>query len=251
MALDSRNARVFFCTGVGTKKTVLDHGEKPDAILMMSGHWEENEVVLMGAEKPPMIYDYYGFPPHTYQITYPASGAPAIAQRAQQLLQQAGIQSSINTTRGFDHGLYAPMEVMYPEADMPIFQVSMLKSYDPMAHIHIGRALAPLREENIMIVGSGLSFHNLSLMDGAGRAPSAEFDAWLCEAMSAEPKTREQAVLNWSSAPSARICHASEDHLVPLFVALGAAEGEKATRIFNNIGPSGITVSNYRFGELA
>jgi aromatic ring-opening dioxygenase catalytic subunit (LigB family) len=241
----------FSALEVALKQTIIDHGEKPDAILMISGHWEENEVTVQGAEKPSMIYDYYGFPPHTYEITYDAPGAPAVAARTLELLQNAGIKSSIHPTRGFDHGLYAPMEVMYPEANMPIFQVSMLHSYDPMEHIKIGRALAPLREENIMIVGSGLSFHNLRIAQGAGRIPSAEFDAWLFDAMSAEPEDREKQLCQWENAPSARICHPQADHLVPLFVALGAAENEKATRIFNNVGPTGITVSNYRFGELA
>jgi len=232
------------------KQTVDDHGDRPDAILMISGHWEESEVKVMGSAKPSMIYDYYGFPPHTYEITYEANGAPEIAARAHALLREAGIPCSIDSHRGFDHGLYAPMEVMYPEADMPIFQVSMFNSYDPMAHIDVGRALAPLREENIMIVGSGLSFHNLRLWRGGAEQPSAEFDAWLYEAMNMEPSARKQAMLHWECAPSARLAHPQEDHLVPLFVALGAAEDEKATRIFHDVGATGITVSNYRFGDL-
>lgn len=203
----------------------------------------------MGSAKPPMIYDYSGFPPHTYEITYDAPGAPDIAARTLGLLQEAGIAAHIDPDRGFDHGLYAPMEVMYPNADMRIFQLSMLKSYDPADHFAIGRALKPLRDEGIMIVGSGLSFHNLRLPRGVGKAPSAEFDAWLYNAMLAAPDVRRQAMLDWETAPAARICHEEEDHLVPIFVALGAAEDEPAKRIYHHTSEmTGITVSNYRFG---
>lgn len=231
------------------KEMIADLGAPPKAILMISGHWEEDEVAVMGAPKPPMIYDYAGFPPHTYQIRYDAPGAPEIAARTLDLLQAAGIKSHIDPARGFDHGLYAPMEVMYPRADMPIFQISMLKSYDPADHMAIGRALKPLRDEGILIIGSGLSFHNLRLPRGAGKGPSAEFDAWLYEAMTASPAARQEAMLNWESAPAARICHEEEDHLVPVFVALGAAEDEPAERIYHHTSDlTGITVSNYRFG---
>jgi aromatic ring-opening dioxygenase catalytic subunit (LigB family) len=231
------------------KQMVADHGDRPRAILMISGHWEEAEVGVMGSATPPMVYDSYGFPPETYQITYPAPGAPDIAARTLSLLQAAGIAAHIDPQRGFDHGLFAPMAVMYPEADMPIFQVSMLHSYDPAAHLAIGRALRPLRDEGVMIVGSGLSFHNLRLPRGAGKGPSAEFDAWLYEAMMAPPEARREAMLNWERAPAARICHEQEDHLVPIFVALGAAEDEPAERIYHHTSDmTGITVSNYRFG---
>lgn len=228
---------------------VKDHGEKPKAILMISGHWEEQEVAVMGSANPPMIYDYRGFPPETYEITYAAPGAPDVAARTLDLLKQAGIGAYIDPNRGFDHGTFSVMEVMYPAADVPLFQISLLNSYDPADHIAIGRALAPLRQEGVMIVGSGLSFHNLRLMRGGGEEPSAQFDAWLYDAMMRAPDDRRQAILDWESAPAARICHAEEDHLVPLFVALGAAEGEPATRIFHDVSAAmGITVSNYRFG---
>lgn len=228
---------------------VADHGEKPKAILMISGHWEEYTVAIMGSSKPPMLYDYSGFPPETYEITYDASGAPEVAARTRDLLTKAGITAHIDMNRGFDHGTFAPMEVMFPAADVPLFQVSMLKSYDPADHIAIGRALAPLRQEGVMIVGSGLSFHNLRLRNGEGSVASGEFDTWLFEAMMADPDTRRQAMIEWEVAPGARICHAEEDHLVPLFVALGAAENETATRIYHNTADVlGATVSNYRFG---
>lgn len=231
------------------KDMVKNHGEKPKAILMISGHWEEKIVNVMGSPKPPMLYDYYGFPPETYQIRYDAPGAPTIAERTVNLLNDAGIKAKLDKARGFDHGTFAPMAVMYPEADVPLFQVSMLKSYDPAAHLAIGRALAPLREEGVMIVGSGLSMHNLRLSNGQGRLPSAQFDQWLYDTMMADPATRTQRIIEWEKAPSARICHEHEDHLVPLFTALGAAENDTATRIFHNVSSfTGNTVSNYKFG---
>ncbi len=231
------------------KQMVADFKTKPKAILMVSGHWEEDEVGIMGAAKPSMFYDYTGFPAYTYEIEYKASGAPDIAARTLDLLCAAGIKAHIDPARGFDHGLFAPMEVMYPNAEMPIFQVSMLKSYDPADHIAIGRALKPLRDEGILIVGSGLSFHNMGLMRGGGKDASAAFDAWLFNAMKAAPEARREEILNWETAPAARICHREEDHLVPLFIALGAAEDEAAERIFHNTNEmTGITVSNYKFG---
>ena len=241
----------FSALEASLKQMVRDFPEQPKAILMISGHWEEDEVAVMGTARPPMLYDYYGFPAHTYEITYAAPGAPEIASRTQHLLEQAGIPSRIDPARGFDHGLFAPMEVMYPQADMPIFQVSMLRSYDPQAHLDVGRALRPLRDEGVMIVGSGLSFHNLKLMreGDEGRVASAQFDDWLYKAMMAKPSERREAMLNWETAPAARICHEEEDHLVPIFVALGAAENEPAERIFHSSNEAaGITVSNYKFG---
>lgn len=231
------------------KQMVEDLPEKPKAILMISGHWEETDVAIMGAAKPDMLYDYYNFPPETYEVIYGAPGAPELAQRTAELLAGAGIAANIDTERGFDHGLFSPMEVMYPAADMPIFQVSMLKSYDPADHIAIGRALAPLRDEGVLIVGSGLSFHNLRMFGPQGASPSAEFDGWLYDSLALDPAARVQAMLDWEAAPAARIAHKEEDHLVPLFVALGAAEGEKATRIYHEILPGReITVSNFQFG---
>ena len=241
---------MFASLEASLKQMVADHGETPKAILMISGHWEEQDVAIMCSPKPPMVYDYSGFPPETYSITYDAPGAPDVAARISDLLTEAGIKSKLDPNRGFDHGTFSVMEVMYPEAKVPLLQISLLKSYDPADHIAIGRALAPLRDEGIMIVGSGLSFHNLRLIRGGGEAPSAQFDAWLFDAMMAAPSERRDAIINWETAPSARICHQNEDHLVPLFVALGAAENEPATRIYHDEGNARmpITVSNYRFG---
>ncbi len=223
--------------------------ERPKAVLMISGHWEAEEVTVMAGAQPPMVYDYSNFPPHTYEVVYPAPGAPDLAQQTVELLSGAGIAAHLDREQGFDHGTFAPMEIMYPDADMPLFQVSLLKSYDPEAHLRLGRALAPLRDQGVMIVGSGLSYHNLAAFGPAAAEPSAAFDAWLGDVMAQGPAERTQAVTEWEHAPYARVCHAQEDHLVPLFVALGAAEQEKATRIYHETGlMGGVTASSYRFG---
>lgn len=222
--------------------------ERPKAILMVSGHWETDEVRIMSAARPGMVYDYSGFPPETYKVVYPAPGAPAIAERVAALLAGAGIAASLDAAQGFDHGTFAPMAVMYPAADMPLLQLSILRSFDPAAHIAIGRALAPLRAEGVAIVGSGLSFHNLRLFGPAAMQPSNAFDAWLAEALALPPAAREAALLNWEQAPFARVCHAREDHLVPLFVALGAAGADPASRIYHDVNlMGGVTASSYRF----
>jgi aromatic ring-opening dioxygenase catalytic subunit (LigB family) len=224
-------------------------GVKPKAILMVSGHWEADDFTVMAASHPPMVYDYGGFPPFTYQIKYAAPGAPEVAKRVEELLKAAGLPTHLDGARGFDHGVFAPMQVMYPAADVPLLQVAINRNYDPAQHIALGRALAPLRDEGVLIVGSGLSYHNLRLFGAGGRAPSAAFDAWLNTALMADPKTRVQELLKWEQAPSARICHPQEDHLVPLFAAVGAAEGEKATRVYHDTNVfGGVTASSYRFG---
>ena len=228
---------------------VGDWTPAPRAILMVSGHWETPQAQVMTAAKPPMVYDYFGFPPETYEIQYPSPGAPDIAQRALDLLAAAGIPASANATQGYDHGVFAPLQVMLPKADVPVFQVSILHSYDPAAHFALGRALAPLRDEGVVIVGSGLSYHNLRLMGEGARKPSAAFDAWLDEALTQPPANRTERLTHWTTAPHARTCHPEEDHLVPLFVALGAAEGESATRIYHDTEVmGGVTASGYRFG---
>ncbi len=226
-----------------------DLPETPKAVLMISGHWEDTTFAVMSSPKPPMVYDYYGFPPETYEIQYPAPGAPDIAQRTHDLIRAAGLPATLNPTQGFDHGVFAPMAVMYPNADMPTYQVSLQHGYDPAAHIALGRALAPLRDEGVLIVGSGLSYHNLRMMGPEARVPSTEFDTWLNKALMLPAEDRTQALLDWEQAPSARVAHKEEDHLVPLFVALGAAEQDQATVTYHEEGIfGGVTATSFRFG---
>ena len=223
--------------------------EKPKAILMVSGHWEEAKANVMASPNPPMVYDYYNFPPETYEVVYPAPGAPELAKRTLSLLQDAGIEAALNDTQGYDHGTFVPMEIMYPDADVPLYQVSLLKSYDPQEHFKIGRALAPLRDEGVLIIGSGLSYHNLRMLSPEAAVPSTAFDTWLEEALALPSGERTNAIINWETAPYARVCHAKEDHLVPLFVALGAAEQDEAVQTYHEKGlMGGVTASSYKFG---
>ena len=224
-------------------------GGAPKAVLMISGHWEGPDFAVMASPRPPMVYDYRGFPPETYELVYPAPGAPEVAPRTLALLQGAGLPAHLDETQGFDHGVFAPMAVMFPKADVPTYQVSIRAGYDPAAHWALGRALAPLRDEGVLIVGSGLSYHNLRLFGPGARAPSSAFDAWLGHALSLDPASRREALLAWESAPYARVCHPQEDHFVPLFAALGAADTETATRVYHDENVyGGVTASSYRFG---
>lgn len=228
---------------------VKDLPERPKAILMISGHWEDDSFAVMTAAQPPMVYDYHGFPPHTFQIRYPAPGAPDVAARAAALMQAAGLPVRLDDRQGFDHGTFVPAHVMYPDADVPLFQISLRKGYSPAEHLALGRALAPLRDEGVLIVGSGLSYHNLRLFGPGARVPSEAFDAWLAETMAAAPTERTDRLIHWEAAPHARTCHAQEDHFAPIWVAVGAAEGETARMVYHDTGLfGGVTASSYRLG---
>ena len=225
-------------------------GTTPRAVLVVSAHWEtEDAFAVMHAAQPPMVHDYHGFPPETYEIVYPAPGAPEIAEETAALIEGAGLPVRLDAERGFDHGTFAPLAVMYPQAEMPVFQVSIRRDHDPAAHVALGRALAPLRARGVLIVGSGLSYHNLRRFGPGAQTPSEAFDAWLARSLALPPRQRLAAILDWERAPHARACHPRADHLVPLFVALGAAEREPATRSYHEKGLfGGVTVSNFRFG---
>jgi aromatic ring-opening dioxygenase catalytic subunit (LigB family) len=225
-------------------------GGLPKAVLSVSAHWEEPQFTAMATPKPPMVYDYYGFPAHTYRVQYPAPGAPAVAERIRELLQGAGIASAAEAQRGFDHGTYSPLAVMYPDAQVPVLQLSLKHGYDVAEHFAVGRALKPLRDEGVLIVGSGLSFHNLRLRGPGAVQPSKAFDTWLHQTLEGLPPAERTAqLLQWEHAPAARIAHPQEDHLVPLMVALGAAEGETATSVYHEDSAMlGWTMSSWRFG---
>jgi aromatic ring-opening dioxygenase catalytic subunit (LigB family) len=228
---------------------VRDLPERPAAILMISGHWEDDSFAVMASAAPPMVYDYQGFPPHTYRIVYPAPGAPALARRAADLIAAAGLPVRLDPAQGFDHGTFVPAYVMYPDASVPLFQVSLRKGYDPADHFALGRALAPLRDAGVLILGSGLSYHNLRLFGPGAKEPSEAFDAWLAETLALLPADRTRRLIRWEEAPFARVCHKEEDHLVPLFAALGAAEGDAARMVYHDTGLfGGVTASSYRFG---
>ncbi|MDT7514602.1 DODA-type extradiol aromatic ring-opening family dioxygenase [Rhodoferax mekongensis] len=227
-------------------------GRTPKAVLMITAHWEERAFTLGSNPTPGMVYDYGGFPAHTYSVVYPAPGAPELALRVQGLLQEAGLPVALDPQRGYDHGTFVPLAVMYPDAKVPVLQMSLRAGLDPAEHIALGRALAPLRDEDVLIVGSGLSYHNLRNFGSGGRAPSKAFDAWLQEAMAASPSVRAEALVNWESAPAARICHPREEHLLPLMVAVGAAYDDAAECVYHDETVfGGVTASSFRFGEIA
>jgi aromatic ring-opening dioxygenase catalytic subunit (LigB family) len=225
----------------------------PSALLVVSGHWEADEFTVMASPHPPMIYDYSGFPEHTYHVKYSAPGSPRLAQRVRTLIEAAGMPARLDPQRGFDHGTFTPLVVMYPEANVPVVELSLKSGYDPAVHLSVGRALAPLRDDGVLIVGSGLSYHNLRQFGPGARQVSKTFDDWLQETLvEAIPSERETRLLAWGAAPAARQAHPREDHLIPLMVAVGAAENEKATVVYHEedlLG--GVTASSFRFGEAA
>ncbi|MBK5221735.1 MAG: dioxygenase [Acidimicrobiia bacterium] len=225
-------------------------GATPTAILMVSGHWEAPTFTVQTNPNPPMIYDYGGFPEHTYSIQYPAPGSPALAARVTELLTAAGIPIRSDAERGYDHGMYAPLAPAWPDADVPVVQLSVQHRYDPAEHLAVGRALAPLRDEGVLILGSGLSYHNLRSMGAEAAAPSREFDEWLgSTVIDATPDERIARLLEWDQAPSARIAHPMEDHLIPLMVVVGAAEDEPGIRTYHQNDFFGsVTASSFRFG---
>lgn len=224
-------------------------GQRPKAILVISAHWEERTFTLQTAENPSLIYDYSGFPPHTYQLKYAAPGSPALAQRAAALLGEAGLETATNPTRGYDHGVFIPFMLMYPQADLPIVQLSLLRRLDPETHLAAGRALRALRDEGVLIVASGMSYHNLGAF---GREQSAKesrvFDQWLTQTVE-EPDVavRCQRLRDWSSAPAARAVHPREEHLIPLMVAAGAAGTDRGHKVFQGEF-YGTRYSGFQFG---
>ena len=228
-------------------------GRTPQAVLMISAHWEEPAFTAQAHPQPPMLYDYGGFPAHTYSVHYDAPGSPALAQRVQGLVQGAGLPAALDTARGFDHGMFSPMVAIYPQAQVPTVQLSLLRGLDPAAHLALGRALAPLRDEDVLIVGSGLSYHNLRAFGPQAAAPSKAFDDWLQRTVvESAPAARTQGLLDWAGAPAARLAHPREEHLIPLMVAVGAAEQDAAVRIYHEQGFMGVvSVSSYRLGDAA
>lgn len=226
-----------------------DAGGSPRAMLMISAHWEEPGFTVMANPKPPMLYDYYGFPEFTYQVQYAAPGDPALARRTVELITAAGLPAAVDSERGFDHGAFSPMAVAWPAADLPLVQLSLKIGLDPAEHLALGRALAPLRDEGILIVGSGLSYHNLRNFGPGAREASASFDGWLDQAMNQTGEARSAALRAWEQAPAARLCHPREEHLLPLMVAIGAAESEAASRVYHQTDFfGGISAASYRFG---
>ena len=224
-------------------------GVKPKSIVVISGHWEEPDFTINSGANPPLLYDYTGFPPETYRIQYPAPGSPELANRIHDLFSQAGIASRYDSQRGYDHGVFIPLKVIYPKADIPMVQVSLKSGLDPASHIAAGRALAPLRDEGVLIVGSGMSYHNMrGFFSGQPVAHSDQFDEWLTQTIASTG--RDEKLQQWQDAPAARQAHPREEHLIPLLVASGAAQGETGRKIFSDR-VMGAIVSAFQFGNSA
>lgn len=233
-------------TMVAFMRRLPERLQKPDEILVISAHWEENVATLLGAPTPGLFYDYYDFPDEAYEITYPAPGSPGLAERIARLLDRSRIPAAVDSRRGFDHGLFIPLKLMYPEADIPATQISLLRGLDPTAHIALGKALRGLLTENILVIGSGFSFHNMRAFEwGGGGVPDPANDAfqdWLietCTGTQSAPE-RERRLKEWEKAPSARYSHPREEHLLPLHVCAGMADG-----------PADIIFDDYILGKRA
>jgi 4,5-DOPA dioxygenase extradiol len=213
---------------------------RPEAVIVVSAHWEEPVATVQGAEQPEMFYDYYGFPREAYTINYPAPGNADLAERISAILQAAGILSRVDTKRGFDHGLFIPLKMMYPEADIPCLQISLLRGLDPAAHLALGKALSAFSQENILLIGSGFSFHNMQAFSWSSRdEPDPANDAfqdWLRDTITSpiDETEREELLRKWANAPSARYAHPREEHLLPLHVCQGMA-GKPGELVFDDL----------------
>lgn len=222
--------------------------ERPKAILVVSAHWEEAQPTVSMSAAPPMLFDYFGFPEHTYRLQYPAPGSPALGAKVRDLLEENGISSGIDADRGFDHGVFVPFLIVDPDAQIPVVMLSLDKKLDPSLHIAIGEAISPLRDEGVLIVGSGMSYHNLRQFAANDAANSAAFDEWLGTAVTSPTASeRNEKLARWDEAPAARSCHPREEHLMPLMVVAGAAKDDVGRRDFHDI-IAGKMVSGFAFG---
>lgn len=226
-------------------------GARPSSVLVVSGHWETERPTVNTATRPPLLFDYYGFPEHTYRLAYPVAGDPPLARRVRELLAAADIPSDEEPERGLDHGVFIPFKLVYPDADVPMVQMSLNRNLDAATHLSLGRALAPLRDEGVLIVGSGMSYHNLrDLYSSDPRALRAatDFDGWLNDAVTdSDSAARERKLAAWHQAPGARAAHPRPEHLIPLMVAAGAAGEDRGRRTYSE--PLlGKPISGFQFG---
>lgn len=210
---------------------------RPKALLVISGHWEAPQFTVNAQVAPPLLYDYAGFPPHTFELEYPAPGSPELAAEVRALLDTAGIANEAEHIRGLDHGVFIPMKVAFPAADLPIAQLSLKRGLNPAEHLALGRALAPLRHSGVLIIGSGMSYHNMHRFrfdDAALDPDSVRFDEWLAETAGLPAEIREQRLTEWAAAPGGRASHPREEHLLPLHVVAGAAGDDAGRRVFQD-----------------
>jgi len=227
--------------------------QQPTSILVISAHWEQESPTVLDPtnDRHSLLYDYYGFPKSTYQIEYPAPTAPQLTQKISSLLSKAGYDDvSKEANRGIDHGVFVPLKLMFPDANIPIAQLSLLSNMDPEEHIQLGAAIASLRDDGVLIVGSGMSYHNLrNLMSGNVDETSDMFDSWLADSVtSVDPNDVKKRLTQWADASGAREAHPREEHLLPLMVCAGAAGKDRGTITFSDR-IMGAKVSSVRFGD--
>eukprot|EP00299_Pterocystis_sp_00344_P005881 c17625_g1_i1.p1 GENE.c17625_g1_i1~~c17625_g1_i1.p1 ORF type:complete len:284 (+),score=50.32 c17625_g1_i1:79-852(+) len=231
----------------------------PTAIVVVSAHWEEAQPTIMSHPNPSLYFDYYGFPQEAYRLKYPAPGSPELAARLQTLINAhfskvpkfSKVQAQLDNKRGFDHGMFIPLMLMYPNADIPCVQLSLVNNLNPELHIELGKAIKSLREDGVLIFASGLSFHNMRAFfsgDSNTLVKSTQFDEWLKASCQRPSVERFQELSNWANAPQARFCHPREEHLIPLFVAAGAAEDDGCEIVYNDE-LLGSKVSAIQFGS--
>lgn len=222
--------------------------EKPTAIVVVSAHWESSHKVLVTgrSEYTKLLYDYGGFPAHTYKLEYRAPGEPQLAKRITELLKNKGLQSELDMNRNWDHGVFIPLKVMYPEANIPVVEISILQSYDPKVHIDIGKALAPLRDEGVLIIGSGYATHNFA---GVAAQNRKFVDAMSEVVANQSPENRLKSLEEWDKLPGARDAHRQEDHLMPLHVIAGAGGEDKGQVIYRKDTIGGLMIfAHFGFG---
>ncbi|MGE5319236.1 MAG: dioxygenase [Hyphomicrobiaceae bacterium] len=225
---------------------------RPAAILAISAHWEARQPTASLSGAPETIHDFSGFAPALHAMQYPAPGAPALAERAVSLLTAAGSAAELHPSRGLDHGAWVPLSAMYPQADVPVTQLSLVRSAGPAAHFALGQALAPLRDEGILIVATGSITHNFAWLDWQGegeQVPQAHaFADWVAERAAARDVA---ALLDYRSAPQGAAAHPTEEHLLPFFVALGAANGDPPTRHRPPFAYGGLAMDAYVWQDAA
>ncbi len=221
------------------------------AVLVISAHWEETVATVHVGAQPGMLYDYSGFPPESYHLQWPAPGNPALAEEVATLLAAAGFKTGREANRGYDHGTFIPLMLAWPKPTLPVAQLSLLRSLDPAEHFRLGQALEGLRDQGVLIIGSGMSYHNMRGFFGGGpsaKLASEQFDGWLRAAVECpDPAERQRRLVAWESAPSARDCHPRSEHLVPLFVVAGAAGNDPGRVDWSEI-LMGVAVSGVVFG---
>jgi 4,5-DOPA dioxygenase extradiol len=240
-----RSETVDFLRGLGPSLG------RPEAILMVSAHWDTERPAVSAAEAPETIYDFYGFPPALYRLRYPAPGAPQLARRVAGLLDGSGMKADVDPERGLDHGAWTPLFHMYPKADIPVAQFAIQSHLGPAHHVRLGEALRPLREEGVLIFASGGATHNLRELSYQRGNPVpqpwvVEFNEWLADAVLSG--RRDDLVGYRQRAPHAVRNHPTDEHLIPLFVALGAGtSGARAERMHTSISSGVISMDAYRF----